>query len=171
ATSSSALLTVLVATPALITFDDLTGNLPVPVGYNSLTWINFYYIDGLTIGVPSGFTAGTVSSPNVAYNAYGAPAAISASEPFDLVSAYLTAAWNDNLQVELKGYSGSTLVYDNTYTLSATVPRLIQFNYLGVTAVQFISSGGTPHPGYAGSGEHFVMDNVSLILYLPPRLP
>ena len=92
ATSSNALLTVLLATPALITFDDLTGSGLVPVGYNSLTWSNFYYLDGLTYGGQNGYTAGVVSSPNVAYNAYGAPAAINSSAPFNLVSAYLTAA-------------------------------------------------------------------------------
>ena len=80
-----------------------------------------------------------------------------------LLSAYLTAAWNDNLRVELKGYNGARLIYDNTYTLSATAPTLITFNYVGVTSVQFISSGGTLHPGYCGSGEHFVMDNVTVV--------
>ncbi len=161
ATSSNALLTVLVGSLVLVTFDDLTGSGLVPVGYNSLTWSNFYYLDGLTYGEPSGYTAGVVSSPNVAYNAYGAPAAISSPTPFDLVSGYLTAAWDNNLQVELKGFSGPTLVYDNTYTLSTTVPKLIQFNYVGVTSVQFISLDGT----------QFVMDNVSLIFLLPPSQP
>ena len=45
--------------------------------------------------------------------------------------------------------------------MSTTVPRLIQFNYVGVTSVQFTSLDGT----------QFVMDNVSLILYLPPSPP
>jgi hypothetical protein len=169
ATSSDALLTVLVGSPTLITFDDLTGSSLVASGYNHLTWGNFYYLDGLTFGQPSGYTAGMVSAPNVAYNAYGSPATISSPAPFDLLSAYLTAAWNDNLHVELKGYNGATLVYDNTYILSATAPTLIQFNYLGVTSVQFISSGGTQHPGYAYSAEQFVMDNVSVLF--PPIPP
>ncbi len=110
-----------------------------------------------------------VSPSNIAYNGYGTPAAISAAVPFDLLSAYLTAAWNDNLRVELKGYNGATLSYDNTYTLSATAPTLFTFDCLGVTSVQFISSGGTVHPGYNGSGEHFVMDNVSVLF--PPVPP
>jgi hypothetical protein len=170
ATSSNALLTVLSGSPAIVTFDDLTGSgLPVPVDYNGLTWSNFYYLDGVTYGQPSGYTAGTVSSPNVAFNNYGTPATISSSVPFDILSAYMTAAWNDNLQVEVKGYNNASLIYDNTYILSATAPTLIQFNYLGVTSVQFISSGGTPHPGYGGSGEQFVLDNVSLLF--PPSLP
>ncbi len=35
--------------------------------------------------------------------------------------------------------------------------------------MQFISSGGTPYRGYGGSGEHFVMDNVSVLF--PPSPP
>jgi hypothetical protein len=170
--SSNALLTVLVGTLELITFDDLTnteGGLPVPDGYNNLVWSNFYCLNGLAYGQPSGYTAGVVSASNIAYNGYGAPAAINSLVPFDLLSAYLTAAWNDDLHIELQGYSGATLSYDNTYILSATAPTFFTFNYMGVTSVQFISFGGTPHPGYAGSGEHFVMDNLSVLF--PPSPP
>ena len=53
------------------------------------------------------------------------------------------------------------LIYDHTYTLSATTPTLINFNYLGVT-------GSSSSPW---TGTQFVMDNVSLILYLPPSPP
>ena len=171
AISSNALLTVLTGSPALITFDDLTGTgMAVPEGYNNLTWNNFYYLDPATVGGPSGYAAGMISAPNVAYNRYGTPAAISAATPFALISAYLTAAWNDNLRVELKGYNGAALIYDNTYTLSATNPTLITFNYMGVTSVQFLSSGGTPHLGYLENGENFVMDNVTVAPPPPPPM-
>jgi hypothetical protein len=170
ATSSNAVLSVLIGTEALITFDDLTsGNVPVPNGYGSLSWSNFYYLDGVVYGDTSGYGAGVISSNNVAYNAFGSPASISNATPFDLLSAYLTAAWNDNLRVEVKGYAGATVMYDNTYTLSATVPALINLNYLGVTTIEFISSGGTPHLGYDGSGTEFVMDNMKVVF--PPGPP
>lgn len=173
--SSNATLTVQTGTLELVTFDDLATNeepgLKVPAGYNGVTWSNFYEFDAITsVGVPSGATAGLISAPNVAYNLNGTPAAITAPLPFDLVSAYLTAAWRDNLQVELKGYSGATLSYDNTYTLSATNPTFINFNYLNVTALEFISFGGTPHPGYVGNGEHFIMDNLSVLLPSNPPI-
>jgi uncharacterized repeat protein (TIGR01451 family) len=154
----------------LLTFDDLPdSNFPVPAGYGSLTWSNFNYLSGPDWPA-SGYSAGTVSLSNVVYNPYGTPASIISSAQFHFVSAYLTAAWRDNLLVEAKGYVGATLTYDTIHTLSATAPTLINFNYLGVTRVDFISSGGTPHPGYSsggtpgpeygGSGTHFVMDNV-----------
>ena len=169
ATSSNAIVTVLAGVTELITFDDLPYRLiPVPASYDNLTWSNFYYLNSI-VQRTSGYTAGMVSVPKVAYNAGGAPASISASTPFVFNSAYLTAAWYDNLQVEVRGYNGATLLYDNTYTLSAATPTLINFNYLDVTSVQFNSFGGTPHPGYNGSGTEFVMDNVTA--YVVPVVP
>jgi hypothetical protein len=168
-TSSNAVLTVLNGKPVLVTFDDLPGSdLLVPNGYNSLNWSNFYYLDAATYPGPSGYGAGMVSPPNVAFNGYGLPAAISSTTSVDMLSAYLTAAWNDNLRVEAKGYAGTNLIYDSTYVLSATAPTLINFDYLGVTTVQFNSSGGTPHPGYGGAGTQFVMDNLTVVFPPPP---
>jgi hypothetical protein len=170
ALSSNAVLSVTTNIGILITFDDLTGTeLPVPAGYNNLTWNNFYYLDGLTYGSASGYTAGLESDPNDAYNGYGTNATITSTVPFGLASAYMTGAWNDGLQVEVQGYVGGSLTYDNTYTLNATAPTFVTFNYSGVTEVQFISSGGTVHSGYGGSGEQFVMDNVTV--QFPPTPP
>lgn len=162
--SSNATLTLLPAGLDLITFDDLPGSgSSVPSGYHSLTWNNFSYLNVFQTTNASGYYAGVISLSNVAYNPYGTSAEISRASPFNLASAYLTAAWNDNLQVQALGYAGSTLLYNNTYILSATAPSLINFNYSGVTRVVFNSSGGTPHPGYPGSGTHFAVDNMTLL--------
>jgi uncharacterized repeat protein (TIGR01451 family) len=153
----------------LVTFDDLSGS--VPTGYFGLAWSNFNSLAGSS-SPNSGYAAGTVSVPNVIYNSGAFPASIISTGRVDFTSAYLTAAWNDNLQVQAQGYNGSTLLYNNTYTLSATAPTLINFNYSGVSRIDFVSFGGTPHPGYSGTqvddagysgaGTHFAMDNVSL---------
>ena len=124
-----------------ITFDDLpaTTSAAVPHGYNGLTWYSFHYLDPvLTYGSHlNGYQVGMVSPSNVAYNSGGSSASIASNSPFNFASAYLTAAWNDHMQVEAIGYAGASLIYDNTYLLSATVPTLINFNYWGVTAVSF----------------------------------
>ena len=113
-----------------------------------------------------------MSSNNVIYNHSANPASITDATPFNFISAYLTAAWNDNLQVEVEGYTSGTLIYDNTYTMSATAPTLIQFNYSGVNEVDFNSFGGTWHSGYGSSGKQFVMDNVTVsnVTSLPAAL-
>ncbi|MGA2174129.1 MAG: immunoglobulin domain-containing protein [Verrucomicrobiota bacterium] len=174
--SSGATLTVLPATQTvdLITFDDLPDNetlLPVPGGYAGLSWSNFLQLDGINYPYPSGYAAAVISASNVAVNASGEAASISSANPFTLLSAYLTAPWNDNLEVEAQGFSGARVIYDNTYTLSATQPTLINFNYAGVTRVNFIASGGTAHLAYADyPTEQFAMDNVAVAISSAPQI-
>ena len=160
-------------TTTIITFDDIqsvTGpeNYPVvPNGYNGFQWSNFLVIDALDSQIPSGGQNGTVSSRNVAFNSGGSPADFSSSGAFALDSAYLTAVWNDGLRVEVQGFVGTTLTYDNTYILKTAGPLLVNFNYLGVDEVNFISSGGTHHSGYSGDGTQFVMDNLTVTVPEP----
>ena len=75
---------------------------------------------------------------------------------FDLDSAYLTAAWRDGLQLEVIAWGVNFLpvdvasplgfqagpLYDNVYTLSMTHSTLINFDFKGITQVEFITSGG-----------------------------
>ncbi|HWW02385.1 MAG TPA: hypothetical protein VNZ64_21990 [Candidatus Acidoferrum sp.] len=172
----------------LITFDDLTTTndlqvfngsnyyySEVPTNYNGLTWTNFGVTAG-AIDTNSGYQAAVVSSKNVVFNRNGNPASISNGTPFSVMSAYFTAAWNDNLQLEAQGYAGGTLLYDRSYTLSATAPTLISFNYAGVDQVLFRAFGGTPHSGYSYSdppyagGTWFAMDNLTVTTNPGPRL-
>jgi hypothetical protein len=60
--------------------------------------------------------------------------------------------------------------YDNTYTLKTAGPLLVNFNYLGVDEVNFISLGGTHHSGYTGNGTQFVMDNLTVTVPEPNAL-
>ena len=109
-----------------------------------------------------------MSGTSTAYNGFGTSASV-IDGTFDFNSAYMTAAWNDNLQVTVIGKLGGTTLYNNTYTVSATTPTLINFNYLGIDEVLFSSTGGTPHPGYigTGSGTQFSMDNMEINAAVP----
>ena len=153
----------------LITFDDLPSNQArVPNGYGGLSWTNFDYLQVSSYpGNPSGYQAGMISPGRVGFGFDATfPTSIFSVGPFNLDSAYLTAAWNYNLQLEVKGYAGTTLVYDNSYILSPVTPTLIQFNYSNVNEVDFLPFGGTHYSGYpSGSGEQFVIDN--LVVDLP----
>jgi len=155
----------LCSTGTLITFDDLSagvGGVQIANGYAGLNWSNFYALDGPSYG--GGYAAGVISSPNVAYNGFGAPASFSSPAPFTLDSLYLTAAWNDNLQVTVTGLNnGQAIAGDTaTLTLSATQPTLFAPGWSGLTEVDFTSFGGTPHPGYEGGGDHFALDNLAI---------
>ncbi len=154
----------------VIQFDDLPNTLveiPVPAGYHELNWININYVNGVLFpGNPSGIQAGVVSQDAIIDGGGGVVSSLSAGM-FDFLSAFATAAWNDNLQLEAKGFIKGKLVYDQTNTLSATAPTLIQYNFYGVDEVDLTSSGGTPHVGYNTTGTDFVMDDVSVVTYVP----
>jgi len=154
----------------ILTFDNLSGPYnSVPNGYGGLQWQNFDYEGGLYATPNSGYVNGVVSPGNIAFNDAGNPAFINGGS-FNLNSAYLTGAWNNGLQVEVRGWVGAALTYDNTYTVNASGPTLVNFNYTGIDQVEFISSGGTAYPPAAigGAGEQFVMDNLSVTLTPEP---
>lgn len=158
----------------LITFDDLlTGTNAdgtrvisvVPADYGGLDWDNFFTLSGpaqARVFGTNGSYYGMVSASNVAFNGSGTPAEIdSAGTDFNFVSTYLTGAWNSNLNIEVQGFSGATLLYDTTVVASATSPTLFTFNYANVNQLVFNSFGGQNAGFASGSGEEFVMDNLT----------
>lgn len=152
----------------LLTFDDLPGSVGVIMnGYGGLQWQYFRYVNATQAYIVSGYHNGIVSPDTVALNSAGNPAQLTGGV-FNLNSAYLTGAWNDGLQVEVQGFVGVTLSYDNTYTVSTAGPILINFDYVGVDEVNFISSGGTNHGFPGGNGTQFAMDNLSVTLVPEP---
>lgn len=158
----------------MLTFDDISFSgiyETIPYGYGGLQWNNFLVMNTVqedaAVGI-NGYVNGAESPSNVAFNYEGGSASFSDNGTFNLNSAYLTGAWRDGLQVEVQGYVGSTLTYDNTYTVNAESPTLINFNYVGVDKVNFISSGGVVHSGYGGSAYQFAMDNLSVTLVPEP---
>ncbi|MBX9252529.1 PEP-CTERM sorting domain-containing protein [Desmonostoc muscorum CCALA 125] len=152
----------------VLTFDDLPptdifDGSPIPNGYGGLNWENFYYLTSQTYGNnPSGYLNGTVSSPNVAYNAFGEPASVSTvtlgSGTFNFNSTYLTAAWNNGLSILVEGFLGGITKYATTVTVDTTSPTLFNFDFLGIDSLKFTSFGGV-NAGYDGVGEHFALDN------------
>jgi hypothetical protein len=157
------------ASVTTLSFDALaTGyNSVVPNGYGGFQWTNFYVVNGVGYPGPSGYNNGVVSGPNVAINGNGNLAELSSSSPFILQSGYLTGAWNEGLLVELKGYAGNILLYDNTYTTHATQHTFFNFGYVGVDRVDFTSSGGY---SYYSTGTQFVLDNLGVSSSITPLI-
>jgi hypothetical protein len=160
------LLSIMSSFGTTLTFEDLTPGPPLTT-YQGFQWSGFYAINGAT-ATNNGYYNAVVSPYKIIGDVDGRSASISNSGAFfsfNLNSAYLTAELNDGLQVEVQGFIGSTLAYDNTYTVNTTGPTLINFNYFGINRVTFIPSGGTLHPGYTDAGVHdqnFAMDNLTL---------
>jgi hypothetical protein len=105
-----------------------------------------------------------VSVSNVAFNGFGGAAEIGSSTNFSFLSAYLTGAFNSNLNIEVEGFRGGALLYDTTVVASATSPTLFTFDYLNIDRLYFNAFGGQDagFPVSQGAGDaHFAMDDFS----------
>lgn len=150
----------------VVDFEDLnatTNDLPVPADYKGFRWNNFACFD-VVQGAPrpSGYQAGAHSPTHLVFNPYGQPASLSSTGLFNFVSAWVTAAWNSGLRLQVDGYAGGRLVYSTTNILSATSPTLLVFNFMSVEEVDFSPSGGTLQAGYTHSepAYHFTLDDI-----------
>jgi hypothetical protein len=159
----------------VITFDDvpssiLSNGVPNYFGtiantYQGFNWANFYALnaplESKMFGT-NGYYYGMVTASNVAVNGGGTAAEIdSTGTNFSFLSAYLTGAWNSNLNIEVQGFSGATMLYDTTVVANASSPTLFTFNYLGVDRLIFNSFGGQNAGLSPGGGEQFTMDNLT----------
>jgi len=165
-----ALWTVSTLSQTVITFDDIsTPNIfaSIPNSYQGLSWSTsfstlnaFSFTDGSAL---NGYYYGMVSSSNVAYNGSAFPVEIdSQGTNFNFLSAYLTGAWNSNLNIEVEGFRSGGMLYDTTVVASATSPTLFAFDYLNIDRLTFNSFGGQSAGFSTHGGANFVMDNLTV---------
>lgn len=144
------------ASATALTFDDIPPQPSIPNGYGGLNWTNWGRVDTSTF-LPSGYGNGVVSGAYVAYNPFGLQAVVGGSA-IDFDGAYLTAAWNDGLNIEVRGYLAGALKYDRIVTVDTTAPTFFNFDYQDVDLLKFDSFGGS-QGGFNGAGTQFAMDN------------
>lgn len=126
-----------------------------------MVWSNFFIINGILDPrnfpyTTNGAYYGVVSPSNVVGNTGAYPAEIdSPGSNFTFLSAYFTDGFVNNLNIEVQGFSGTNLVYDETKVASASTPTLFTFNFSDIDRLYFTSFGGEPPNGYAD----FIMDN------------
>lgn len=132
----------------IITFEEhQTGWPGIAAPYHRLSWNKFFVYSKGEFSSPNGYAVAVSSGTQAAYTAVGQDAGIM-SGLFNLNSAHVAAAWRDGLQLCSRGFLSGSLVYSNTYELSAVSGTQIHFNYVGVDSVIFSASGGSHHPGY-----------------------
>jgi len=157
----------LTASATVVTFDDVLPNsqanpYAIPNGYGGLNWNNLNVLQAShSLYTNTGYRHGLVSGSYVAYNLQGNPAgalAVSSATTFDFNSAYLTAAWSKNLNIDVQGFRNGSLLYTQTIVVSDEAATLFNFNYLGIDQLKFVSYGGI-NSGNSGSGSHFALDN------------
>lgn len=147
---------------AVITFDDL----PEPEagvidnGYAGFDWSWFGYANKSVLP-GSGYETGVVSGDYAAYNDFAATSSLSGSL-FNFNGAFLTGAWNDGLNIEVKGFSGGSELYSSTVVVNTSSAQWFDFNFFGIDSLSFRSFGGEKNALLDGEGEHFVMDNFTI---------
>lgn len=159
-------LTAIVKAETVITFDDIPLNTGtgafLPSNYQGLVWSNFGVGNGILNPNKSpftnGFYYGVFSLSNVAYNAFGDPSEIVSGTNFNFLSAYLTGGWRSNQSIEVQGFLGNSLMYDQTVTASATNSSPFMFHYMNIDRLHFTSFGGDSAFSFDG-GAIMVMDN------------
>ena len=132
----------------------------IPNGAGGLNWANMFCADGPTTG--GGYATGTVSSPNIAFNAGGNPATVTRSGGgvFSLSSAQLTTAFTPAPQVRVEGFVGATSVAVLTFSPTNTGPTLVDLSpIVNVDRVVFTSVPG-------GTYQQFVLDDLNYVLGL-----
>ena len=163
------LVTALPGLSATITFDDLPapaiGGTAIPNGYAGLNWQNMFYVDGDNNNFnPSGYQNGRVSPPNVgamSNDSIGEFSLVSGAL-FSFNSAWLAAAWQDGLTIQVKGYRLGILLYEKTVVVNTLGPMLFHFDFCGIDALRFDTIAGIPNPITGDGGRHFVIDDMTI---------
>jgi hypothetical protein len=153
--------------PAVLTFEGQAGFVSGLTTYGGLIWTGFNALNNSPTlnGLHGGYNTGAVSGTTVAYNGPGVdsgqPSDITLPMPFTFNSAYLTAAYNNGLNVVVEGWSAGDLLYTTSLTLGPDAATFHEFDYIGIDDLRFYSSGGSRSPNvtYGGSGDYVVVDD------------
>jgi len=151
---------------AVITFDDLSATDvdAIQSGYQGFNWgdefwTSLAYIHKDTLP-GTGFANGVVSGNYAAFNNFATTSTIS-GDLFTFNGAYLTAAWNEGLHIEVSGFLNNVLLFTQTVVVNTQIAQWFSFDFAGINQLSFRSWGGTPTNPNEG-GEHFVMDNFTV---------
>jgi len=151
---------------AVITFDDLPATEldAIPDGYHGFNWgashmlnVNYFHKDLLP---DTGFENGVVSGDYAAFNFLATTSTIT-GDLFDFNGAYLTAGWNDGLNIEVTGFLNNALLFTQTVVVNTSAAQWFNFNFLGINSLSLRAWGGVPIDPM-NIGEMFVMDNFTI---------
>ena len=151
---------------AVITFDDLPATEldAIPDGYQGFNWgaspmvnINYFHKNLLP---NTGFENGVVSGDYAAFNFLATTSTITGDQ-FDFKGAYLTAGWNDGLNIEVTGFLNNLALFTKTVVVNTQQAQWFDFNFLGINSLSLRAWGGTSIDGTEGN-DFFIMDNFTI---------
>ena len=122
--------------------------------------------NGYWYGATSGHKSGYLQLPRFAVDPFQAlVGSITNADGFDLLDAWMTAAWNNGLIVHVDAFRGHTLVGMTDFVVDYGGPSHISFNFINITSATFTASGGTPDYNLGGVGSQLVMDDANVAIY------
>jgi RHS repeat-associated protein len=160
-----------------INFDDLDasgGDIDLNgTTYQGYTWSNFSaYTFG---GGYDGFDAGIISLDNAAYSGgeiFGTGSAtplvgtLSSTSLFDFGSAYLNAAYYDDLDITVEGLLNGVLLFSSKVTVNTTGAQLFNFGFSGINELAFFAGKGANFTDPFGCGDinctQFTIDDLTV---------
>ena len=137
--------------PTVLTFEgqapDFVSTLTT---FGGLTWSGLNALNNSPTlnGLDGGYNNGAVSGTTVAYvpSDTAEPGVITSLTPFTFNSAYLTAAYNDNLNVVVEGRRDGQLLYTTSLTLGPRARRSATSTTLGSTTCASIRQAERRRP-------------------------
>jgi hypothetical protein len=97
----------------------------------------------------------------IAFNGKGNSMSICASDSgtdtFSIISLEATAAWLDNLQVQIIGRRDKEDIYSATMVLQFDTSQIFNLNWEDIDEIQFIPIHGTSHPGIQYTEKYFAI--------------
>lgn len=154
----------------ILTFDDLPpetifggGDLYfgiVPDGYGGLDWSdNSAYFNATVDGGNSGYSNATVSGGRIFSPGNIFDPVILSGATIDFIGAYFTAAWRDELNINIKGYNGLALLYEDNIIIDTAGPTWFEANQFSINYLEITAFGGIENPNLSGDGAFYGMDD------------
>ena len=160
-------------TESRINFDnlpDLTSNTKwIPNHYRGLRWTNISYMNqscAVDRYPRSGYVTAFISGSSSYIAFFNEEASITVENPnetFTISSVSACAAWNDDLQLTIKGYQNSREMNRHTATLLFGKLQFILLRWNNVDKITFKPSGGTAHSGSGRNANlHVVLTQITI---------
>jgi len=154
-----------------ITFDDQASEAELQDGYMDLDWDGFFAFSS-SAATPSGYENGVISGEMVATNGGGEPASFSSATLFTLNDFFLTAAWNNDLNVRVVGRRGGVDIFTTDLVVDYDGPTHVVLDWAAIDQVSFVSSGGVDVDfNDPGEGTHFAIDSLTVTAAAPVPEP
>lgn len=158
ACSAALLLSPYFAQATVLDFENLSPG-EIENGYGGLAWDNWGLMPKSTCQY--GYCNSVTSGGWSAYNFSGENATISSATTFDFYGVNLTAAFHDNLSVNVKGYQSGQLTHNQTVGVTTLDARWFDFDFIGIDTLVFSAFGPDVNNQDSARGSNFAIDDFS----------